>query len=375
MKKLIALLAAVAILGITGPANAAKAKYEMRLQAAQGVSSIYSQVLIRLGKRIERLSQGQIKVEVLGEGAIAKDGNILDVVVKGVVEAGQAWTHYWSGKHPAGVLFAAPTAGLGLGLDQMSVVSWLWEGDGQKLLNEYYQKQVKADVKAYCVMPMGPEPFGWFKQSYKTLDEIRKVKFRSPPGVPSQSFKELGMAVVSMPGPDIVPSAQRGVIDAAEWIGPADDMILGMHEVWKHFYLQGLHQVISIGDIIVNKTWFDKLPKHLQNVIDDSMYATIADMSLYNISANSKALRELVTKHNVVIENTPPDYVEAYMAAALKVNKQFAEKDAFYAKVFNSLKEWAEMTVPYQTRSNGIYYMMNKTAMDKGIITDYVIKK
>ena len=370
MKKLVAMLAAAAVLGISGNADAA-AKYELKIQAAQGVSSIYSQVLIRLGKRIERLSDGQIKVEVLGEGAIAKGGNILDVVDKGVVNGGQAWTHYWSGKHPAGVLFAAPTAGLGLGLDQQSVMSWLWEGEGQKLLNEYYQKYAKADVKAYCVMPMGPEPFGWFKQSYKTLDEIRKVKFRSPPGVPSLSFKELGMAVVAMPGPDIVPSAQRGVIDAAEWIGPADDMILGMHEVWKHFYLQGLHQVISIGDVIINKTWFESLPKHLQDVIDDSMYATIADMSLYNISANSKALRELVTKHGVKIENTPPDYVEAYMAAALKVNEQFAAQDEFYAKVFNSLKDWAKMTVPYQTRSNGIYYMMNKTAMDKGIITDY----
>ena len=264
----------------------------------------------------------------------------------------------------------APTAGLGMGLDQDAVMAWFLEGEGAKLFDEYYQQVLKMDVKPYLCMPMGPEPFGWFKQSYKSLEEIRKVKFRSPPGVPALSFQELGMKTVAMPGPDIIPAAQRGVIDAAEWISPADDAILGFQEIWKHFYLQGLHQVISIGDVIINKTWYDGLPKHLQYVIDESMKACVTDMKFFNVSANSAALKKLVQEQGVVIEDTPTDYVAAYMEAAKKVNDRFA-KDAFYAKVYKSLQDWAHLTVPYQKRCNGIYYNMGQAAMDAGVVTDY----
>ena len=368
MKKLAAVAAAAAILGFGS--NAMAAQYELKIQAAQGSSSIYTQVLERLGDRIEKLSQGQIAVEILPEGAVVKAGGILDSVNKGLVNGGQAWAHYWSGKHPAGVLFSSPTAGLGMGLDQDAVMSWFLEGEGAKLFDEYYQQVLKMDVKPYLCMPMGPEPFGWFKQSYKSLEEIRKVKFRSPPGVPALSFQELGMKTVAMPGPDIIPAAQRGVIDAAEWISPADDAILGFQEIWKHFYLQGLHQVISIGDVIINKTWYNSLPQHLQYVIDESMKACVTDMKFFNVSANSAALKKLVQEQGVVIEDTPTDYVAAYMAAAKKVNDRFA-KDPFYAKVYQSLQDWAHLTVPYQKRCNGVYYNMGQAAMDAGVITDY----
>ncbi len=370
MKHLIALLVAACLCLGSTDAGAAAAKYELKIQAAQGTSSIYTQILVRMGQRIEKLSRGEIKVEVLGEGAVVKAFELLDAVSNGIINGGQAWTHYWSGKHPAGVLFAAPTAGLGMGLDQTSVMSWVYEGEGGKLLDEYYQQVIKANVKPYLCMPMGPEPFGWFNKSYKTLDEIRKVKFRSPPGVPAESFKELGMPVVSMPGPDIIPAAQRGVIDAAEWIGPADDMLLGFAEIWKHYYIQGLHQVISIADVIINKDWYDSLPKYLQDVIDESMRATVTDMTLYNVSANSKALKQLVTEQGVIIEETPVDYVAAYMAAAKKINDKYAS-DPFYAKVYKSLQDWAKLTVPYQKRVNGVYYNMGKAAMDAGVITEY----
>lgn len=368
MRKAFTFLAMFALLLLGGTAQAAT--YELKIQTAQGTSSLYYKVMDRMAKRIENLSNGEIKVELLAEGAVVKGFEILDAVDHGIVNGGQAWTHYWSGKHPAGVLFAAPTAGLGIGLDQASVMSWIWEGDGQKLLEEYYQKILKANVKPYLVMPMGPEPFGWFKQHYGSLEEIRKVKFRSPPGVPAETFKELGMPVVSMPGPDIIPAAQRGVIDAAEWISPADDLLLGFSEIWKHYYIQGMHQVISISDILINKDWYDALPPNLQTVIDESMRATVTDMINMNVSENSKALKSLVTEHGVVIEETPPEYIDEYMAAASKIIRKYAA-DPFFKKVLDSMQQWAQLTVPYQNRANGVYYRMGKTALDKGLITEY----
>ena len=369
MRKLFALAVMAGLLCWGGVAHAAK--YELKIQTAQGTSSLYYKVMDRMAKRIEKLSGGEIKVELLAEGAVVKAFEILDAVDQGIVNGGQAWTHYWSGKHPAGVLFAAPTAGLGIGLDQTAVMSWIWEGEGQKLLEEYYQQVLKANVKPYLVMPMGPEPFGWFKQHYGTLEEIRKVKVRSPPGVPAESFKEMGMPVVSMPGPDIIPAAQRGVIVAAEWISPADDMLHGFAELWKHYYIQGLHQVISISDIIINKDWYDSLPPNLQAVIDESMRATVTDMINMNVSENSTALSKLVKEDSVIIEDTPEEYVSAYMAASNKVVKKYADADPFFKKVYDSMQKWAELTVPYQKRVNGVYYNMGKAAMDAGIITEY----
>lgn len=347
------------------------AKYELKIQTAVPSSSMYFKTMERLGKNIQDLSGGEIAVEVFADGAIVKAFEVLDAVSEGIVNGGQAWTHYWSGKHPAGLLFAAPTAGLGIGLDQAGLLSWAWEGEGGKLLNQYYQKELGYDIKAWLSMPMGPEPFGWFPKKFETMDELTEMKFRSPPGIPAESFKHIGMPVVSMPGSEIVPSAQRGVIDAAEWISPGDDMFLGLADVWKHYYLQGLHQALSIGDVYINKTWYDSLPAHLQAVIETSMKAMVADQINMNVSVNSSALRELVTKKGVQLHETPEAYFKEYMAAVPVILDKYASENPFFKDVLASLVDWAKLTVPYEVKVNGLYYKMGKTAMDSGVMQDY----
>jgi TRAP-type mannitol/chloroaromatic compound transport system substrate-binding protein len=354
---------------IASPAWAAK--YKLQFQTAVPSSSMYFETMQRLGERIEKLSNGEIEVEVFASGAIVKAFEILDAVSTGIVNGGQAWTHYWSGKHPAGILFAAPTAGLGVGLDQTGLLAWAWEGDGNKLLNQYYQKELEYDIKAYLTMPMGPEPFGWFPKEFNSLKELKSIKFRSPPGIPSESFKAIGMPVVSMPGSEIVPSAQRGVIDAAEWISPGDDKLLGLSDVWKFYYLQGLHQALSIGDVYINKTWYDKLPENLQYVIDESMKAMVADQITMNVSINSQSLKDLVVKEGVQLRDTPDEYFAAYMKVVPEIMGKYSAKEPFFKEVLGSLNDWAALTVPYQVKVNGLYYKMGKTAMDSGAMQDY----
>ncbi|MEG2171663.1 MAG: TRAP transporter substrate-binding protein [Desulfovibrionaceae bacterium] len=370
MKKLSTLIIALALMFSLVAPNSAQAVYELKIQTSLANSSMYYKTLERLKKYIETLSQGEIKVELFADGAVVKSFEIFDAVSQGIVTGGQCWTHWASGKHPAGTLFSAPVGGLGIGLDQSGVLAWMWEGQGMALLNEYYQKIIKVNIKAYPALPMGPEAFGWFHKKYTTFAEFNKLKFRCPPGVPAEVFKEMGMPVVSMSGVDIIPAAQRGVIDAAEWIGPGEDIALGFADVWKHFYLQGMHQAISIGDVYVNLDWYNKLPKHLQSVIDISMKATVTDQLLTNVSVNSQALETLVRKENVVIEETPLEYYPIYMKAARKVLEKYMS-DPFFKKVYDSQLAWAKMTVPYQLRSNGLYYNIGKAAMDAGIITDY----
>lgn len=370
MKRLLyVLLAIVFCAGSISTANAAK--YELKIQTALATSSLYYKTLERLKSNIELLSGGEIKVELFGEGAIVKSFEIFDSVSENLINGGMCWTHWASGKHPAGTLFSAPCAGLGYGLDQLGQLSWMWEGEGCKLLNEFYQEGCKMNIVAFPVLPMGPESFGWFHEKYASFEEINKLTFRAPPGVPTEIFLDMGMPVVGLSGPDIIPSAQRGAIDSSEWIGPAEDIVMGLDQIWKHYYLQGLHQAISIGDVYINKDWYDSLPENLRAIINICMKACVTDQLLVNVKANSEALQDLVKNRGVVIEETPADYYPAFMKSARKIFAKYASENAFFKRVMDSQIAWAKMTVPYQRRCNGLYYMMAKTAMDEGLITDY----
>jgi len=348
--------------------NAMAKNYNLKIQTAVPSASIYFKLIERMAERIETMSSKRLTIEVLPSGAVVGAFEILDAVDQGIVNGGMAWTHYWSGKHPAGLLFSAPTAGLGLGLDQLSTVSWIYDGGGDAMYQEYFTKILGYNIKGFICMPMGPEPFGWFKNPISSVADLTKTKFRSPPGIPSESLKMIGIPAVSMPGGEIVPSAQRGVIDAAEWISPADDRNLGLSSVWKNYYLQGLHQAISIGDVYLNLDWWNKLPADLQAIFNAGIMTCIADSYNWNVSQNSAALKELVTNENVKIQDTPDDYYEAYMGAAKKVMDKYAAKDAFFKKVLTSMQEWAKMTVPYEARANGVYYKMGQNALDKGLV-------
>jgi TRAP-type mannitol/chloroaromatic compound transport system substrate-binding protein len=362
------LLAFVFCLAGLGLTNAQAQTYNLKIQTAVPSSSIYFKLIERMGARVDAMSAGRLKVEVLPAGAVVGAFEILDAVNKNIVNGGFAWTHYWSGKHPAGLLFSAPTAGLGVGLDQTSVMSWIYDGGGDELYQKYFTEILKFRVKGFLCMPMGPEPYGWFSKPVTSVEDMKKMKFRSPPGIPAESFKVVGIPTVSMPGGEIVPSAQRGVIDAAEWISPADDAALGLNTVWKHYYIQGLHQAISIGDIYVNLDWWDKLPKDLQAIFQGGIMSLISDTMNWNVSQNSKALKKFVTEDKVIVHDTPADYYPAYMAAAQQVIEKYAQQDPFFKQVLQSMVDWANLTVPYQSRANGTYATMGKTAMDKKIV-------
>ena len=353
-----------------GAAPASAENYTLKIQTAVPSASIYYKLIERMAGRIDTMSSGRLKIEVLPAGAVVGAFEILDAVDQGIVNGGFAWTHYWSGKHPAGLLFSAPTAGLGMGLDQLSTVSWIYDGGGDKLYQKYFTEVLGMNIKGFICMPMGPEPFGWFRDPINSVEDLKKTKFRAPPGIPSESLVLIGIPAVSMPGGEIVPSAQRGVIDAAEWISPADDRNLGLSSVWKNYYLQGLHQAVSIGDIYINLDWWNKLPKDLQAIFQAGIMTCIADSYNWNVSQNSAALKELVTQQNVVVHDTPADYYEAYMAATQKILDKYAQQDAFFKEVLTSMQEWAKLTVPYEARANGVYYKMGQTALDKKVVKE-----
>jgi TRAP-type mannitol/chloroaromatic compound transport system substrate-binding protein len=343
---------------------AQSAPIKMKLQTGVPSASIYFELMKNFGDRVDKMSNGRLKVEVLPDGAVVGAFGILDAVDKGVVDAGFAWTHYWSGKNSAAALFSNPASGSGVGLDQVSHMAWLKNGGGDQLYDRLFTEVLKTNIKPFMIQPMGPDPFGWFKKPINSIADMKPMKYRSPPGLTAEIFKEMGLTTVAMPGSEIVPAAQRGVIDAAEWIGPADDMILGFQNVFKHYYLQGLHQSTDVAELLINKTFWDKLPADLKVIIETAVSATIAETYTFNVYRNAVALEKLKKDHGVTVHDTPKEFFTAFQKATSVVYTRESEKNPFFKEVLESQRKFAGIVVPYWTQINGLYYNIGATVVN-----------
>ncbi len=363
-KAMRALAACGLALACAATAHAADGKvYKFSIQTVVPTSSIYYQLMQKWGKEIDVMSGGRLKADILPAGAVVPTFQELDGVNNNVVQGAFSWANYWTGKNAAFVLFANVPPDTGL--DQNSMLAWFYRGDGEKLYNELLHDKMHMKVKAFLMQPMGPDPLGWFKKPIDNMEDFAKFKYRAPPGIPGQTYKDMGVSAVALPGGDIVPAAQRGVIDAAEWIGPADDRALGLQKIWKYYYLQGLHQQTDVGQLILNEDFYDSLPADLKEIIRVAVMATIADSLQSDIYDNAMALKELEEKDHVVVRNTPADYYPKFIAASNKVTAQYAAKDPFFKKVLDSQIAFAKSVYPYHERIMELYYNMVKTAHEQ----------
>lgn len=341
------------------PAQAAEIK--MRIQTALNAASMYIEILQDFGKNVEEMSGGRIKTEILPVGAVVGFTEVMDAVDKGIVEGGFTWAHFFSGKRPAAYLFAdQPTVG---GMDQFTYLSWFYQGGGNELYQQFIDTDLKANMVAFINLMSGGQPLGWFKQPITGLADFQKMKYRSPPGLTGELFTGMGVTAVALPGGEIVPAAQRGVIDAAEWINPGEDIKLGLHQVWKHYYLQGFHQASDLGSLIINKDFWNKLPKDLQAIIKIAAKASVTDSIAVNIYRNAAALKEMQEKHGVKVYDTPKDLYAAFLKSSKAVMEKYSAKDPFFKKVADSQKDFAKLTVPYWTKLLGLYQGLGEAAV------------
>lgn len=336
--------------------------YKFSIQTAVPSASLYFKLLEKFSKQIDVMSGGRLKAEVLAAGAVVGPFEILDAVSNDVVKAGYCWPNYWSGKNSAFVLFSNVPASTGL--DQSGFIAWYYRGGGEKLYEELLQ-DMNLKVKVLLVQPMGPDPLGWFKKPIENMEDFAKFKYRSPPGIPGETYKGMGVAAVGLPGGEIVPAAQRGVIDAAEWIGPADDKNLGLQKVWKYYYLQGLHQQSDVGQILFNQGFWDSLPPDLKEIINVAARANMEDTRQASIYDNAVALREFEAKDGVKVLNTPADYYPKFIEAERKVTQSYAEKNPLFKKILDSQIAFGKMVYPYQSQVLGLYYNMLNTAHEE----------
>lgn len=295
---------------------------------------------------VEAMAGGRLKINLQAAGAIVPPFEVLDAVHKGILDAGNSWPGYWFGKHPACTLFSS-VAGGPFGMDNLDFLSWYHLGGGKDLYNELLQKELKLNVIAFACSGETPEPQGWFKKPIKDVKAFKGLKFRAA-GAAAEVFKNMGLSVVILAGGEIVPALQRGVIDAGEFSDPSSDMAMGFQDVTKFYHLPGVHQPTGFMEVVINKSKWDALPADLKAIVEYAAMANTLNFDMSMLSQNSTDLGTLITKHNVKAIATPREILIEVLKAWDKVAEKYCKENAFFNKVYQSQKTFAQRVVPYR---------------------------
>ena len=340
------LVALVAFLAGTysAPAPAtAQAPIRWKVQSAWPPTSIVQDAAKLLVETIDKASGGRLKMELLPAGAVVPAFEIQDAVNRGVLDAGHTTPGYIIGKLQA---FIPLTHGPLFGMDFIDYYGWYWEGGGHELLQEAYQKQLKMNVVSIQVHPEGPQAMGWFKKEIRKFDDIKGMKYRIF-GIGAETYGKLGISAVTIPGGEIVPALERGVIDGAEWINCYDDKILGLDKVAKFHYVPGMHEPVTVGEFIINKAKYDALPADLKEVIKTSAQAAYWNHFVRFQEKTAKACAELIASGIKVIK-TSDELNNRFLKVYDEIATGYANKDPFYRKVVESQQKYAGLVVPYR---------------------------
>jgi TRAP-type mannitol/chloroaromatic compound transport system substrate-binding protein len=233
-------------------------------------------------------------------------------------------------------------------MDAEQLIGWIYHGGGQDMYNELVQQVLKLDVQSFFSGPMPTQPLGWFKKEITSVDDLKGLKYRTV-GLSADLFKELGAAVTILPGPEIVPALERGVIDGAEFNNPSSDKLLGFADVAKVLMVQSYHQPIECLEFLINKKKYDAMPKDLQAIVKYAAMAQSADTTWkYFLDMNSKDFAEFKAK-GVKIVRTPKAILAAQLKAWDVIVDRESKADPFFAKVIDSQKKWAARVVPLRS--------------------------
>jgi TRAP-type mannitol/chloroaromatic compound transport system substrate-binding protein len=338
----IVLVVALAAAALMDYRAAAQAPIKLKMQASWPSSSTFMDNFRMFVDRIKKASGGRLEIEALPAGAIVPAFEVVDATHRAVIDGAHTWSGYLIGKHPAAVLFTGGPGGP-FGMDLWDHLGWFYEGGGQELFQEWYEKIIGRDVVSFPICPFTPQMFGWFKQPFKGWADLKGRKFRAV-GMNAQILKEAGAAVVSIPGGEILPAAERGVIDAAEWCCPTEDMKLGFHNVWKYYYGPSVHEMTESGDLVIGKAVWQKLPPDLQELVRITATETYVRWWLQHVKNNSAGLGELREK-KVNLTRTPDEVLVKQLETWDKIREENAAKDPFFKKVMESQKAYAQLVV------------------------------
>ena len=365
---MLAIVAATLTFSSTGPAQSQQAAKPIVLkgQSSHPAASNFHLIFKLWAETVEKMSAGRLKVETLPGGAIVPPFEVFDATSKGVLDVGMAPFGYIQGRNTATIPMSH---GPLFGMDGNDYYAWYYDGGGMKLLEEFYKDHLKLNITGFPIPTDYPQGMGWFKKEIKSLADLKGLKYRIY-GIGAETYGRLGVSVVTIPGQEIVPAMERGVIEGAEWINCLEDKKLGLHKTAKFYYTPGMHEPVTGGQLMFNKEVWAKLPADLQEMVKvASVYATTMRNQAFN-RETAEACQELL-KEGVQMRRMPDDVLINFLNEWEKIQAEYAEKNPFYKKVIESQKAYAGSVVPFRLSwfppydLAGNYYWKDKVYLGK----------
>jgi TRAP-type mannitol/chloroaromatic compound transport system substrate-binding protein len=331
-----ATVAAPSVVSAQGPIS-------MRWQSTWPSKDIFHEYALDFAKKVNDMTGGDLKIEVLPAGAVVPAFQLLDAVSKGVLDGGHGVLVYHYGKQTALSLWGSGPA---YGMDANMLLSWHKYGGGKELLNEIFAS-IGANVVSFPYGPMPTQPLGWYKRPITKVDDFKGLKFRTV-GISIDVFTGMGAAVNALPGGEIVAAMDRGLLDAAEFNNATSDRILGFADVSKVLMQQSYHQNAEQFEISFNKTKFDALPPKMKAIIENAVEAASQDMSWKAVDRYSKDYIELQTKDNVKVYKTPDAVLKRQLEIFDEVAKKKAGENPLFKKIVESQLVFAKRAVQWE---------------------------
>ncbi|MGF1562929.1 MAG: TRAP transporter substrate-binding protein [Geminicoccaceae bacterium] len=322
----------------------------LKMQSSWGASNVFQEMAQQYADRVERMSGGSLRVDLLPTDAVVKAFQVQDAVHDGVLDGAHTVTAYWYGKNKAASLFGT---GPVFGANASQILAWMHYGGGNEMYRELVQDVLGLNLVGFFAMPMPTQPLGWFNQHVQSADDMQGLKYRTV-GLATDIMQGMGLSVTQLPGGEIVPALERGVIEAFEFNNPTSDRDFGAQDVSKHYHLGSYHQAAEFFEIIFNKDTFDGLAPEHQAILEHAAEAT--NTANYGLAMDrySADLQTLMNEDGVNVYRTDSSIMQAQLNAWDAVLEDLMQ-DEFFAKVVDSQKAWSERVAFYDLMNQADY--------------------
>jgi len=318
-----------------------------RWQSTWPTKDIFHEYALDFAKKVNDMTGGELKIEVLPAGSVVPAFGVLDAVSKGTLDGAHGVIVYHYGKQNALALFGSSPA---FGMDANMLLAWYKYGGGRELHTKLYTS-IGGNVVPFLYGPMATQPFGWFKKPISKLEDMKGMKFRTV-GLSVDMYTAMGCAVNALPGGEIVPALDRGLIEGAEFNNASSDRLLGFSDVSKVCMLQSFHQNAEQFEILFNKTKFDALPAKLKAIIENAVEAANSDMWWKSIDRGSKDYIWLQTEGKVKFYKTPDAILQRQIEIFDEIAERKSKENPMFKEILESQRAFAKRAVAWDMDYN-----------------------
>jgi TRAP-type mannitol/chloroaromatic compound transport system substrate-binding protein len=330
--------------------SVAQSPIVIKMQGSWGAADIFNDMAQAYVKRVNEMSGGRLRIDYLLSGAVVKPFEVMDGVSRGVLDGGHTVPVYWYGKSKVASLFGSGPIN---GCDAQQTLAWIYNGGGLELYRELLTK-LGLNAVGFFAFPMPTQPLGWFKKPVASGAAMKGLKYRTV-GLAADLMQQMGARVTQLPGGEIIPAMEKGVIEAFEYNNPTSDSRFGAQDVAKNYMMGSYHQAMEFFEIIFNTKKWESIPKDLQAILQYGVESASASNFWMAMDNYSRDLQVLINKHKVNVVRTPKSVFQDQLKAWDVVSKKLQDEDPFFKKVVESQMAWSKRVAYYMFMNEADY--------------------